>query len=49
VLAEVINPEGEREFWSMASEGLAVWDAIGMLDFALTNRRNTMEREDGDG
>lgn len=32
-LVEVIDDEGARSLWSNCSEGLSMWDRLGMIEF----------------
>jgi len=32
-LVEVIDEDGIRSMWSLSSEGLSMWDRIGMIEF----------------
>ena len=36
VVAEVISPDGSETFRWCASEGVADWTALGLLDYAAT-------------
>lgn len=38
-VAEILNDDGERELYVLATPGLKAWDSIGLLAFALNEQQ----------
>jgi hypothetical protein len=43
---ETIDREGKRCMWQFGSEGITVWDALSLLDYAITKERATLMRRE---
>lgn len=46
VLAEVIEPEGERALVTTRQEDMRAWDSLGMLTFAVQLEQAALTRDD---
>ena len=43
-MVKVVNPDsGEMELHSISSDGLSLWERLGMLDMATTIARNKID------
>ena len=44
IVVKVVNPDsGEVELHSISSDGLSLWEKLGMLDMATTIARNKID------
>lgn len=46
VLAEIIDIDGERVLWQIASEGVKTWDTLGMLEHARIAEQVAAHQQD---
>jgi hypothetical protein len=45
VLADVIEPDGERALWTLAPTDAKAWDTLGMLDYARAIKHGDVTAE----
>lgn len=45
-VVETIDAEGARCLWRVCADGMAVWDAIGLHEYALTKLKGELMRRD---
>ena len=45
VLAEVIDPEGQRAVWQVAADGMMRWDTLGMLEHARATEHAAIHQD----
>ncbi|MGH3099304.1 MAG: hypothetical protein ACRDMV_25265 [Streptosporangiales bacterium] len=46
---EVVDPDGERGMWMLATPGLHAWDTLGMLEHARAIEWASIAQRDADG
>lgn len=44
MVIETFDSEGELGAWTLCSDGITIWDVLGLLDFALVRQRHQIER-----